>query len=572
MGDDDRPGGHDPRRTPEPVHAEVPHRAEVAERARHALGHRSPRHLLALASSVAAALDAHGADTVVWFEDHADDGDPALAAVALAYAAMHPSPQINTRFRLITHGSRATLPLWLAGLDTMEVTGVAAEGHVLDDVERLHIAFAWGARASAAIVVTLHHTADRPVVTGVDTNDHTSRDLQDMVRDQRGGGVFRSIRPVEARARIAQAVAAGDDLDDPFTSATWPGHRPLLEWVLRHLPEGGTGYDRPPSSPVDRERFVDRFMRSHFGEIPGLAPDHVRAVTAELVRFRCGFGAGQPLRWGPSAVATVLADWYPANAPPELHGVHDRVPDVLGALVLYSHARLRVDRSTTYHVLWALDQWRRSYGAFIVPRTRVRTLDVGRRAVAALRLSERESDFIDLVGSEDAVAALTDEPLPDFPFDWSMVPEHRRPATAAVLARADGWAVELFDAEVRTIARAVLAAAVAAQPDIVVSKRGDHIAAGLLWCVAKHITGTLGPDAMQPLWWEVRTGKELSNTTGVSTGRLAKRAAAFAEAAFAGGFTWDRALHSALRREAFEVRKRADESREFKRMLEGRRW
>ena len=43
----------------------------------------------------------------------------------------------------------------------------------------------------------------------------------------------------------AEAVEKGAITFPPFETDTWPASRPLTEWLLRFLPEGGTGYVRP---------------------------------------------------------------------------------------------------------------------------------------------------------------------------------------------------------------------------------------------------------------------------------------------------------------------------------------
>ena len=49
----------------------------------------------------------------------------------------------------------------------------------------------------------------------------------------------------DARARVTEAIEVGALMFPPFETETWPASRPLTEWLLRLLPEGGTGYVRP---------------------------------------------------------------------------------------------------------------------------------------------------------------------------------------------------------------------------------------------------------------------------------------------------------------------------------------
>jgi hypothetical protein len=56
---------------------------------------------------------------------------------------------------------------------------------------------------------------------------------------------FADIGLADARARVARAIELGAITFPPFETETWPASRPLTEWLLRLLPEGGTGYVRP---------------------------------------------------------------------------------------------------------------------------------------------------------------------------------------------------------------------------------------------------------------------------------------------------------------------------------------
>ncbi|MGH3502654.1 MAG: hypothetical protein ACRDQA_17445, partial [Nocardioidaceae bacterium] len=42
----------------------------------------------------------------------------------------------------------------------------------------------------------------------------------------------------DARARIGEAMELAAITVPPFETDTWPAGRPLLDWVLRKLPEG----------------------------------------------------------------------------------------------------------------------------------------------------------------------------------------------------------------------------------------------------------------------------------------------------------------------------------------------
>ena len=113
----------------------------------------------------------------------------------------------------------------------------------------------------------------------------------------------------DARARIADAIDIGARTWPPAESDDWPASRPLLEWVMRSMPAGGTGFERPEWSEQDGERLVDRFLASAYAPSPARPDDG--PIAGDLVWYRTGYGYGDPLRWSGAAVEILLLDWYP---------------------------------------------------------------------------------------------------------------------------------------------------------------------------------------------------------------------------------------------------------------------
>ncbi len=129
-----------------------------------------------------------------------------------------------------------------------------------------------------------------------------------------------------------------------------------------------------------------------------------------------------------------------------------------------------------------------------------------------------------LVGGVAALEQLDTEPLPDEPFDRSAVVETDRTPVDEVLALAERCCDEMFDVELRTAVRRVLARVAA--HDQRPLRRGTsttRLAAGLVWVVAKG-NAMLGPRARwnaTDLWWHFRVspashlGLGLRNASGV---------------------------------------------------------
>jgi hypothetical protein len=140
----------------------------------------------------------------------------------------------------------------------------------------------------------------------------------------------------------------------PFETDTWPAARPLVEWVVRQLPEGGSGYQRPEWSEEDRRRLTEAFFASDFAR--GCQEDD-RELFGSLIWFGCDYGPGDPVRWSPVAVEILLTDWLPRKvvADAEFLG---RAPDLLRRFIRFSHAQRGIRPALTDETLRAVDRWK----------------------------------------------------------------------------------------------------------------------------------------------------------------------------------------------------------------------
>lgn len=119
---------------------------------------------------------------------------------------------------------------------------------------------------------------------------------------------FADLALADARARVEDAIDVGAVTYPPLESETWPVCRPLVEWVLRAMPEGGTGFARPEWDEQSRAALADRFLASPWaGDLDG---DDV-ALLDSLLWFACDYGPADPRRWSTTRVEMLLADWLP---------------------------------------------------------------------------------------------------------------------------------------------------------------------------------------------------------------------------------------------------------------------
>ena len=132
------------------------------------------------------------------------------------------------------------------------------------------------------------------------------------------------------------------------------------------------------------------------------------------------------------------------------------------------------------------------------------------------------SHLVVVVGSAGALWTLDDDPLPAEEFDWTAVAERDRGFVSGVLETSDRVCDTLFDVELRTITRRILARVAVHDPrPLRRSVRPERCAAGLVWIAAVG-NGALGrrPRPRASLVWTMCRVTDCSDR-----GRALRRAA-----------------------------------------------
>jgi hypothetical protein len=254
--------------------------------------------------------------------------------------------------------------------------------------------------------------------------------------------------------------------------------RPLVEWVVAKLPEGGTGYTFPAWKVEDLEAIADRFFVSSFGA--DLDDDDGRELLDHLLWFAVEDGPGDPLRWSPVAVELVLVDWVPSTIGAPAANLA-RLPDVLRAFIRFSHHERGIRQALTIETLEAVDQWEPDYHRILADlRSEFGAFDAYEwPRIIRFGLARQ-------VGGDDALDALHVDPLPDEAFRWDGIADDIHPVVADVLGRTDGWCDAVGDVEYRTACRRFLARAALRSPSLFRGNAGvDTTAAAVGWAVGK---------------------------------------------------------------------------------------
>ncbi|MBX7447179.1 hypothetical protein GR927_04190 [Mycolicibacterium sp. 3033] len=275
------------------------------------------------------------------FADVHTDETTALLAVL---GELLDDPDMQERCRHEVANRRHALPPWIAGLADIDVYRTVQRAHVLgDDVEII-----LGAKLSTGEKLTCvafidHHTYS-VVKDGFVVPDSIDTVIQ--LAEERNTDPDTSLvemDPADARAWLEHGLSQ----HPVFTgqSDTWPACRPLLHWLTRRLPAGGTPYQSPEWDPGDLSELCDEFFASEDG--------------ARFTRRRHGvlleglLSEGDPLRWSVTKIERLFR-----------HGLDDsdeplavilETPQLLKSFIPFAHARSGIRDELTAEALAAID-------------------------------------------------------------------------------------------------------------------------------------------------------------------------------------------------------------------------
>jgi hypothetical protein len=335
-------------------------------------------------------------------------------AVLHVIAALTTDDLQRARLDRVLAGRRHPVPATVRHLREVRVEDTWFMGDDLGDGDNVIVGLRWPGGEAATAVAYIDHNlgtvvkdaffVDQPIAEVVERYT----ELVAEAGCHRGNAPAR-MAPAEARARIEQALAHTDFalVGDPY--GEWPLCAPLLQFVVERMPAGGSGYaERPAFDPVEAAAVTAQFQESVHGR--GL-DDAAIGAAEELFRW-AGSDAGYPLRWTAVTVEMVLVNGpvWDTSVPQE---VLDRIPEVLPAVIRFAHEVREVHADDTAEALANAVRWEPEF----------RRLAQAPSLVQARLLGSLMGDGSDLgpvlrhideeaVGGREALAALTDEPLP----------------------------------------------------------------------------------------------------------------------------------------------------------------
>jgi Domain of unknown function (DUF6398) len=500
----DKQAKHKRQRRPVAGHRQGP--AGLLADVRQQLDSGEPLDFLAYLSTLLAAVDPRGEDP---FERDRDGGEratlptltesfaevvlPETTALLAALSELGPDELTRARARRALATRADPPPDWLAQLGEAAVYRAVEGTHVLGDGDSVLLGVRLPGHELTAVIYIDHNLGT--VVKDAFPAPSPITDVVGRLREAADDPdiSYRDIGLADARARVAQAIEAGAITFPPFETETWPASRPLAEWLLRLMPEGGTGYVRPTWNEAAKKKLANRFFGSRFGA-PFADADH-RDLLDQFLWFGTDYGPGDPLRWSPVAVEILLADWIPRKIVADVSYL-SKAPELLRAFIRFCHAERKIRPELTGQTLAAVGKHEPEYQRLIrSPRPQGPAALLAKLGLLDGRPWEDEPlDFhqhlldqlAEEVGGQDTLDSLDDTPLPEEEFAWDQVPADLRNRVGQVLAACDRCSDDLLGAEYKTACRRLLARAVSGLSSMLRgTAKAEVIAAALCWVIGK---------------------------------------------------------------------------------------
>lgn len=435
-------------------------------------------------------------------EDHATREDLIESFLGTSYAettaalvairALIDDELVSARISRELETRRQPVPEWLRAMDRAVVEhDVWFMTHVLGDGDDYLVGVALPSGQSLSALVYVDHNMGTVVKDAFivprplsELSEVMANAISDV--DQ----TMTLVDPARARAVIDDAIEHGARVYPPLESDTWPMCRPIVEWMLRLLPGGGTLPTRREWSDRERQELADAFFSSHYAA--GLDDTDHRDLLDSVLWFGTDYGPGDPLRWSPVNVEILLSDWFPRKIVAATAFLA-QLPDLLRAFIRYSHHERGIRAELTAETLAAVDDWEPEYQRTI----RSARLQGPAALVAGLLGHDPDDEDLDYeqimlealadtLGGRAQLMALDSAPLPDEPFEWAGVPDDIRSVVGEILAHCDRVADDLLDVEHRTAMRRFLSRAAVGDPSVFRRKASTaRGAAAVAWVIAR---------------------------------------------------------------------------------------
>ena len=259
------------------------------------------------------------------------DGDPALQASCRQEVARR----------------RHHVPKWIGELPRVEVYRAARITHVLGDVDEIVV----GARFPSGHEMVCATWISHNTMSTIETAEIWSEPIADLIARYPDEDEDPDMSSVDVTVADAKAWLLQGMEGSRFSMKTdsWPQCRPLVQWLVDRMPDGGSGYAPPDWEPAALLELTKAFLASPSGQ-----PFEGRQWWEQLENIM-DTGTGDPLRWSVARVEDVLDGSF-SFTDESILDVELSTPDLLRAFIPFAHARSGIREGLTAEALAAVDR------------------------------------------------------------------------------------------------------------------------------------------------------------------------------------------------------------------------
>lgn len=270
----------------------------------------------------------------------------ALLAVVAELLVDEPAAQLRCRQELAERNDH--LPRWISALPRVQAYRAVRRTHVLGDADELVIGARLDGHHELTVAVEIDHNMLSGIVDGGVVPDPIDEALARVAESSTDTDVV-EMSLADARAWIENAFIKPTFMP---TADNWPLYRPLVQWLVQRLPEGGTHRSRAVDWKATEE-LCDAFFATD-AAAPFTDHSH-RDLLLELLD-----DDRDPSRWSAARVEGAIGgtqyfdDWIPLEVALD-------APDLLRAFIPFAHAQSGIRDELTSQTVAVLDELRSSY-------------------------------------------------------------------------------------------------------------------------------------------------------------------------------------------------------------------
>ncbi len=251
-------------------------------------------------------------------------------------------------------------PAWAAAITSAQVNRVAVmRDQIFDD-------------GMTIFIEAEHSDGGEPHAIGVYIDNNLGGMAKDIVladsiaqierivdgeSDDEDGVIVESMGPVEAGARIYDAMQLTDETLAPPVGEEYPALRALAMLRAADLP-GGPPVDvsDPEVSPESREELRAEFLSSPEGRQFDAESDEAY-IASLAIDFCADYVDGRPLRWSPSLVEIFMLGWLPNKVLADRE-TFEAVPAALAAWIRFAGRKREVPEWAIEETIAAVEEFK----------------------------------------------------------------------------------------------------------------------------------------------------------------------------------------------------------------------